>query len=317
MITTVTLNAAIDKTYIVPGFQKSRLFRVEQTVSEAGGKGINVARVITLLGGSAIAIGFIAGMQGRVIADSLTAQGVPHEFTLAEGESRVCLTVLDPESEADQTELLEPGPLVDNGHLDALRAKVDTLAARSSLVVLSGSMPRGCPVDIYAELAAIAMNRGAKVVLDTSGEALAAGVEARPFLIKPNEHEIGTLLGATPRKDAELIDAVRELMGRGIACVVVSLGARGAIAGWFGELYRVTAPKIDAVNPVGCGDSMVAGLVTAIERGCAARSSLRLGAACGAANALQLRAGVVAPGDVHRLLQEVRIEALGGVDTIA
>lgn len=310
MITTVTLNAAIDKTCVIPNFHKSGLFRVEQTVSDAGGKGINVARVISMIGGNVMSTGFVAGIQGNTITKCLSDQNIPNDFVSADGESRMCLTILDPTSDEEQTELLEAGPEISAEQLSSLQLKVAELAKQSSIVVMSGSLPRGCPSDTYAELIRIIQKNGAKAVLDTSGDALVQGVAALPYLIKPNEHEIGKILGSTPRSDAEIASSIMELMNRGIHAVVVSLGERGAIAGWNGTLYRVTAPKIEAVNPVGCGDSMVAGLVFAIEKDDTAASALRLGAACGAANALQLRAGVVDPEHVNVLFEEVIVEKI-------
>jgi len=310
MITTVTLNAAIDKTCVIPNFHKSGLFRVEQTVSDAGGKGINVARVITLLGGQVMSTGFVAGTQGQTILNCLSEQLIPNDFIYADGESRLCLTILDPTCSQDQTEILEQGPLIAAEQLTALYHKVADLAKQSSIVVLSGSLPRGCPSDTYAELIRIIRENGAKAVLDTSGDPLVQGVAAIPYLIKPNEHEIGKILGNEPRTDDEIITAIRTLMDKGIHAVVVSLGARGAIAGWGGSIYSVKAPTIDAVNPVGCGDSMVAGIVTAIERGNDAHTALRLGAACGAANALQMRAGVIDLEHLNNLLNQVSVEIL-------
>lgn len=310
MITTVTLNAAIDKTCIIPDFHKSGLFRVEQMVFDAGGKGINVARVISLIGGKVTSTGFVAGMQGRAIIDCLSSQNIPHDFVTAEGESRLCLTILDPNSQEDQTELLEAGPVISSELFAAIKLKVADLAKHSSIVVLSGSLPRGCPADTYRQLVSIVQENGAKAVLDSSGDALVEGVKAMPYLIKPNEHEIGKLLGHTPTSEAETISAVRELMKRGIHAVVVSLGSKGALAGWDGKLYRVTPPTIEAINPVGSGDAMVAGLVTALERGETALTALQLGAACGTANALQLRAGIVDVDDLNRLLDQVSVELI-------
>ncbi|MCR8642460.1 1-phosphofructokinase family hexose kinase [Paenibacillus sp. N1-5-1-14] len=309
MITTLTLNAAVDKTYVVPGFYKSGLFRVNEMVADPGGKGINVARVVTLLGGKAIATGFIAGSQGAFIQKGLTRQGVSHDFIEAhEGESRLCTTILDPESDEHQTELLEMGPTITEDDIIKLKHKVAELAKQSSIVAMSGSLPVGCPPTIYADLIQIVKEHGAKAILDASGDALAAGVEAKPYLIKPNEHEIARLTGKKHASDDELAHAIQTLMDQGIPCVIVSLGKRGALAGWEGVIYRAQAPVIDAVNPVGSGDSMVAGMITAIECGATAEEALRLGVASGAANALNLRAGFVDSQVVEQLKDEVLIE---------
>ncbi|MGG4395069.1 1-phosphofructokinase [Paenibacillus thiaminolyticus] len=311
MITTVTLNAAIDKTYIVSGFALDKLYRVEQMTATAGGKGINVARVIHALGEEVTASGFAAGFHGQMILHKLNEEGIPADFVHVEGESRVCLNILDP-GRGTQTELLEQGPAVTLINLDAMRDKVGTLAARSTHIVFSGSLPQGCPPALYAELIEIARRAGAIPILDTSGAALEEGVKSAPALIKPNEHEVGKLTGGgADASEDEVMPAIRRLMDAGIEQVVISLGARGALAGVRGALYRVTLPAVEAINPVGSGDSMVAGLVVADKRGLSAEDGLTLGAACGTANALMPSAGHVRLDDVESLRTQIQVERIG------
>lgn len=306
MITTVTLNAAIDKTYSVKSFEMDRVSRVSDMIAVPGGKGINVARVARLLGEPVTAAGFVAGFNGQFIRSGLDTEGIPHDFTEVPGESRLCLTVLDADN-GTQTELLEPGPAIAESSLQSLKEKVKALAGRSTHVCFSGSLPLGCPPTLYAELITLAKDAGAEAVLDASGDALAAGLEAMPLLIKPNEHEIVRLLGRPASSDDELAACIRELMQRGIRHVVVSLGARGALAGSGGRVRRVAIPAIRAVNPVGSGDAMVAGMVTALRRGSGDADAVRFGAACGTANALQMQAGVVTAEDVERIYRSVTV----------
>lgn len=309
MITTVTLNAAIDKTYGVDGFELGKVTRVQKMDACAGGKGINVAKVIATLGETVTATGFVAGYNGRYITDQVALEGMGNDFVEAEGESRLCLNIID-SAKGTQTELLEAGPIIDEAALEAIRGKIRALAAKSRFIVMSGSLPKGCPAGTYAELIAIAKESGADVALDTSGNALLEGIKAKPFLIKPNEDEIEKLLGKPAGTESELVACIREVLAQGIRCVIVSLGAKGSIFGYDGRVYRVQAPVIDCVNAVGSGDSFVAGAVVGFARGENAVEAIRLGTACGTANALNFKAGQVIPADVERLLGEVRIEEI-------
>ncbi|WP_144937654.1 1-phosphofructokinase [Paenibacillus sp. 32O-W] len=309
MITTVTLNAAIDKTYYVDRFELGKVTRVPKMHALPGGKGINVARVIHLLGESSLATGFIAGSNGRFIEKKLTEQGISHDFVTIEGESRICLNIID-RSSGESTEILEQGPTAAQMDQTAMEAKVKELAERSGILCFSGSLLAGVPTDFYARLIATAKSAGAKVFLDTSGDALLAGIEAVPYFIKPNEDEVAKIIGHPLEKESDLYDSVQGLMERGIACVVVSLGENGSLAGVEGQLYRVKAPRIEAVNTVGCGDSFVAGMAVGVARGLPVEECLRLATASGSANALTEEAGNVRLDDVQRLIAEVSIELL-------
>lgn len=306
MITTVTLNAAIDKTYTVSRFPLGEATRTGKPYVLPGGKGINAARVIGQLGGEALATGFTAGMNGRSIERMLERQGIAHDFAFVEqgGESRLCLTVLD-QTTGQTTELIEPGPVIGESDLTALRQKIHQCAARSQIVVFSGSVPEGVPVSIYRELIKIVKRAGCLTILDASGEALIHGLDGIPDLIKPNEHEIAALLGKPLTDVRELGPVMDRLNARGIAYVVVSLGAEGCIAGHEGKLFRVAAPSLQAVNTVGCGDSFVAGLAVSLARGDSVEETLKRAVAAGAADALTPEAGVVDSGTVNRMMKEL------------
>lgn len=308
MITTFTLNAAIDKTYYVEGMPYGKVTRVPRVLSTPGGKGINVARVLHQLGADVRASGFVGGKNGEYIAEELTVQGIANDFVYVEGESRLCLNIID--KQGVPTELLEPGPKVSEDGLNQMERRIAELAADSSLVVLSGSLPAGVPDDYYRRLIEIAKGAGAKVLLDTSKSPLLHGIEGRPYFIKPNEDEVKALLDAEQGSAEELSRQVRRLNAMGIACVVVTLGAEGSIAGVEGELYRIRAPKLEAVNTVGCGDAFVAGMAYGLERGLAAQDSLRLATATGSANALTAEAGNIRLEDVEALKAQIVIESI-------
>lgn len=309
MITTVTLNAAIDKTYYTGRFELGTVTRVGEMISMPGGKGINVARVVRLLGGSVIASGFVGGFNGEYMVSELGKQGINADFVRVEGESRLCLNIIDTYNRVS-TELLEQGPAISPEQALEMKDKIADLAAKSSIVVLSGSLPKGVSVSFYAELTAELNRLGVKVFVDTSGDALLEAVKAKPFFIKPNEHEVEKLLGKRIEHESELHACIRELLASGISCVAVSLGEAGSIAGYGGELFRIRAPRIEAVNTVGCGDSFVAGMALALSNNEPIEECLRLATASGTANALMPGAGVVDPDTVHSLLEHVQISKI-------
>lgn len=311
-IVTVTLNAAIDKTYFVPALTPGKANRVARMIAQPGGKGINVARVAHLLGEDVTATGIVGGSAGDFIEKELTKQGIRHSFVRAEGESRVCLNVVTDAGES--LELLEPGLATEPAHYDRLASMLERLAETSSVIVLSGSLPAGAPADAYRDLIARLKPSGVPVLLDTSGPALARGVSASPFMIKPNEEELAQLTGlfaaADPKSD--LAGAVAALLGQGVRCVAVSLGERGALVGTADGLYRVEAVPVQAVNPVGCGDAFLAGAAVGLHRGLPTLELLRLAAACGASNALQPSAGTVDPAQVRAFAESARVYRITG-----
>jgi tagatose 6-phosphate kinase len=311
MITTVTLNAAVDKIYTVPGFHMNEVHRITGHLTLPGGKGVNAARVLHQLRSAVTACGFAAGYTGEQLLAGLAAEGVAADFVkVAHGETRLAITVLDPGS-STQTELIESGPTITGEALLALRSKLEELARRSRWVLLSGSLPLGCPPDLYAELAEIAHHGGAKVMLDASGEALRLGLQGRPELVKPNEHEAAELAGmVSSGSEGDALHALEALLALGARAAMVTLGPRGAVAAADGQRYRVTLPTVAAVSPLGSGDATAAGLLAAAVSGGDWPAMLTLGAACGTAAALQRSAGVVDPADVAKIASAVNVARL-------
>ncbi|HEY0826901.1 MAG TPA: 1-phosphofructokinase [Bacilli bacterium] len=305
MITTVTLNAAIDKTYFLPRFIMGEVNRVKQTHVYPGGKGINVARVIHLLGYDSLATGFIGGGSGDYIERELSNQGISHQFIRIQGESRTCLNIIDAFT-GNTTEILEPGPEISAEQVDLMMDNIRRLARKSAIIAFSGSIPAGAPASIYAQMITAAKQEGTRVLLDASGEALRLGIEAEPYFIKPNREEMQQLL-KKPIVEEDLYEGLLELNRKGIACAAVSLGEYGAAAAYNGEIYRIKTPQIEAVNTVGCGDSFVAGMAIALSKGDPIMECLRYAAAVGSANALTAEAGNVRKADVARMMKNVKI----------
>src|SRR5665213_123383 len=194
VIVTVTLNAAIDRTLTVPNFQRGQRHRASAGVTLAGGKGINVARALKMLGVPVVATGLVGGTTGTRIVEELTNEAILNDFVHIEGESRTSTAVVDPTG-GTYTEINEWGPAVRPEELEMLLEKLRYLTQGAELVVFAGSLPRDVADDFYAEAARDLSRRHVPVVLDSDGEPMRAGVEAEPFLVSPNQAEAEALVG--------------------------------------------------------------------------------------------------------------------------
>ena len=292
MILTVTMNPSIDTRYTLGHLVVDDVNRVVPAKT-AGGKGLNVSRVLVQLGDDVVATGLLGGHSGAYLGDLMDADGITHRFTPIAGESRTCIALLH---DGNQTELLESGPVVSAEELEAFVGNFTDLVSGASCVTLSGSLPKGVPADTYARLVAIAAGAGVPVLLDTSGAALDAALEAeiKPTLVKPNLTEINDLLGTSFGPD-DLLDLQATLAGdarfAGIDWVVVSMGAAGSVAFHAGRVLRAKAPRIECVNATGSGDSTIAGFAHAIAAGADDEEVLRCGNTCGTLNAMDPQTG--------------------------
>lgn len=292
MILTVTMNPSIDTRYVLDKLKIDDVNRVTPDKT-AGGKGLNVSRVLMQLGDDVVATGLLGGHMGAYMAELMDADGVKNDFSPIAGETRVCLNILH---EGNQTELLESGPEVSADEYAAFLDKFQGLAAQADVVTLSGSLPRGVDANCYAELVRIAAKVGAKVLLDTSGAALDVALESevKPMLVKPNLAEINALLGTnyTPDQLAELQGALAN-DGRfgGIPWVVISMGSAGSVAFTDNKAYRVQTLPIAAVNATGCGDSTIAGFAHSIAKGDDPLTTLKVANTCGKLNAMDPKTG--------------------------
>ncbi len=308
MILVINLNASVDKRYQLEELTKGEVMRAASVDNTPGGKGLHVANVTTILGEDTLATGWLGGKSGEFIAERLTDYGINGDFVSVAGETRSCLAILT--ADGAQTEILEPGPLVSAAELQAFQQKYTELLERADVVVASGSVPQGVPTDFYGMLIREAKASGKRFLLDTSGDLLRDGIAAQPYFIKPNKDEIQALRGRSVNTEEEVIREVETFLADGIGLAVVSLGAQGSIAGAGGHIYRVTVPVIDCRNPVGSGDAYVAGVAVGLARNLSIEEVLRLGAACGTANAMEEESGFVRRGVVEELLPQIHIEML-------
>ena len=291
---------------LVPG-GVNRAYEVRVTAS---GKVSNVARVATTLGGDALALTFLGGDPGRFVARALSDDGVRCEpVWVEEASTRTCVTLV-PDG-GPVTELVEEAPHVPERAARDLEEAVAAHLHNSSALCLIGTMPPGVPEDIYARLVREARANGVPALLDAQKGLITAALPERPFLAKPNLEEAAAALELSRTGDAEedARRAVRALLEAGAEWALVSMGEEGAVLGGSsGGLWRLRPPRVEAVNPIGSGDSLAAGLLLSLACGSFVPEAAAYGTACAAANALTLTAGVVRPADVRALLPRVCVE---------
>jgi 1-phosphofructokinase family hexose kinase len=312
VILTVTLNAAIDRTVAVPNFRLGRRHRAVESRTVAGGKGINVARALSLLGRPVIAAGFVGGPTGTRVLEELREESVLTDFTRIAAETRINLAVIDPTS-GDQTEINERGPAVSPEETKKLFERIGYLAGGAKICVLAGSLPPGAGGDLYARLIDDLGRRGVAVVLDAEGEAMLAGVRAGASMVTPNEREAEELVGQEFADRGDLAQGLRELVRLGAveAAITRPDGCVAAVGeGAERRQLEVHTEPLEAVSTVGSGDAFLAGYVAARYESRSPEDCLAYGVACGAESTQHFGAGTVDRNQVERLLGEVAVHDL-------
>ena len=312
MILTVTLNAAIDRTVAVPNFRLGHRHRAVESRTVAGGKGINVARALKLLGRPVIATGFAGGPTGNRVLEQLRGEAVLTDFTRIAAETRINLAVIDPTS-GEQTEINERGPAVSQEEVEAFVQRLRYLAGGADLCVLAGTLPPGAGDDLYARLVKDLSDRGVPVVLDAEGEAMLAGLRAGAAIVTPNEREAEELVGQEFADRDDLAHGLSELVRLGAAEAAITR-PDGCVAvigeGAERRLLEVRTDPLDPVSTVGSGDAFLAGYVAARYDGKPTDECLAYGVACGAESTQHFGAGTVDRNQVERLLGEVHVQDL-------
>lgn len=282
MIKTVTLNPAVDKTVEISDFRVGAVNRVSSVRIDAGGKGINVSKIIKTLNGKSIALGILAGNNGKYIKGYMDSLDIENDFVFAEGETRTNLKVVDNKLHTN-TDINEPGIYVKGEEINSLENKIFNGMDKNTILVLSGSIPPGVPVDIYRRWIERAREAGARTMLDADGELLREGIKARPYLIKPNIHELEGLLKRSLNSVEAIADAAESILDKGIEMVVVSMGADGAVFVNNDGAVHAEGIKVHAVSTVGAGDSMVAALAFALDNNYSFKEAVALSAGAGTA----------------------------------
>lgn len=283
MIVTVTLNPAVDKTCVIDRLITGDVNRIREAESVAGGKGVNVAKVLRQFHLQVACLGFLGGYSGRMIEDTMTKLGAECHFTRTKGDTRTNTNLLG--TDGYVTELLEPGPEISEKELANFRKEFTYACEQCELMVFSGSIPKGVPKDIYAQLIAECRQFGIKTLLDTSGEPLKEAVLAKPTIIKPNKKELEYLVGRKLADRESIIKEAKALVTEGIEKVVVSLGEEGLLYVDADTVIFEPAKKVKTVNTVGCGDSVVASFCMSEVAGEDAELAMQKAVALSAANA--------------------------------
>lgn len=297
MVYTVTFNPALDYVVRMADFRAGGINRTEREDVQFGGKGINVSTVLSHLGVESIALGFLAGFTGQALEKGLRKNGIRTDFIwLPEGLTRINVKI----KSGEETEINGQGPAIPAEALEELFGKLDRLR-NGDVLDLSGSIPASLPDDVYQRILQRLEGRGILTVVDATRELLCAVLPYRPFLIKPNNHELGEIFGQTPVTDQEITACARKLQERGARNVLVSMAGDGSLLlDETGNCHRLGVPKGKVRNSVGAGDSMVAGFLAGWLRTGDYEAAHRLGAAAGSATAFS--DGLAEERDIMALL---------------
>lgn len=286
MIYTVTFNPAID--YVIRVGDPLQIGGLNRTTAEDfqfGGKGINVSSVLKTLGQASVALGFVAGFTGQALEQGLQQQGLQTELIqVQQGMTRINVKIKGPQ----ETEINGMGPVITDADMAKLYEKLDKLQA-GDILILSGSIPGCLAQNTYEKILEHLQNKKLQIVVDATQDLLLNVLKYKPFLIKPNNHELGEIFGKTPVTDEEILDCAQKLQIRGARNVLVSMAGDGALLlDETGGSYRIGCPKGTVVNSVGAGDSMVAGFLAGFLQTGDYGYALKLGTAAGSATAFSL-----------------------------
>jgi 1-phosphofructokinase family hexose kinase len=309
----VSLNPAIDKRFRLERLQHGRVNRVLEVTPAAGGKAAHVAMVLRTLGADPLWLGFAGGPTGTALVEGLRAMSIRAEAVPTANATRTNLEIL--ENDGTVTEMLEPGQRVTREELERFRDAFE-LALRGSAgkmtAIISGSLPAGVPEDYYATLVELAHQCACRVFVDTSGEPLRLALKAHPYFAKPNREEAERLSGCAIDGPGSAMSVLQRIIHEGARGGAISLGSAGLV--WRSAKASVTffakAPEMMARSAVGSGDSTLAGFAFAEDQGMEAEETLRLAAACGAANCIAEGPGRARAADIERLKKEIHIEIL-------
>lgn len=313
MIVTVTLNPSVDISYHVDNLKIDDVNRVENAGKTAGGKGLNVTRVVNALGSQVLATGILGGTLGHFITEQLDEQKISQNFYEINKESRNCIAILH---DGKQTEILESGPTLTQEEADGfLKHFKDLLENKSiSVLTISGSLPKGLSADIYKKIISLANEKNIPVILDTSGSTLAAILDdhsLRIAAIKPNFDELRALedieISDDPEEWKKILVAPRF---QNVEWIIISMGADGAFAKHQDIFYKVDIPKIKVVNPVGSGDSTVAGIAYSLENNDSDEKLLKTAMTTGMLNTMESQTGFINSDNFDEYFDKVVVTEL-------
>lgn len=282
MIYTVTFNPSLDYIVNVPGFTCGRVNRTREEKIFPGGKGINVSMVLKNLGYENTALGFYAGFTGNELQRLVEEKGICADFIpVAEGMSRINVKIRGDE----ESEINGQGPAILDDDIEKLYEKLERLRD-GDILVMAGSIPDVMPQTIYMDIMKYLADRNLKIVVDATKDLLVNVLQYHPFLIKPNNHELGEIFGVTFKERSEVIPYAKKLQKMGAKNVLISMAGDGAVlVAEDGNVYESEAPKGKVVNSVGAGDSMVAGFLAGYLQSGSYQDAFHMGICTGSASA--------------------------------
>jgi 1-phosphofructokinase family hexose kinase len=306
MIVTLTPNPALDRTLTVPEIVFNMMVRATDTRLDLDGKGVNVSKALQALGTTTRLMGYIGGATGEMLERGLKAMGLETDFTIVSGETRTNTIVIDATSN-QYVKANEPGPTIGAGDVAAICAQLQSRVRPGDTWIFSGSLPPGAPADFYAQLIGLAQAGGARALLDASGEPLRLGCAAGPYLVKPNADEAQEITGYQIATDDDARAAAHAFLDRGCQLVALSLGADGLLLASRTAAVRARPPVLQARNPVGAGDALLAGIAWAMERGLPLEEQARWGVASGTAAAIRDGTGSASRQEIEAIYAQVQI----------
>ncbi len=309
MILAVCLNPALQRTLVFQDLEFNRVNRTNSVIVSTGGKGVNVARVASTLGADVLLLTLLGGGRGNEVREHLKREGIPFQAVPVRGNTRICSTLLDP-VHGTQTELVEESEPVTKEEVRNAERAFERLIPRCSLLVLSGTAPAGFPDTVYGKWIAMAARAHVRSILDAPARLSSRALDSKPWLFKPNWREMEALQGHTIRSEPEARKAMETLRSKGARNVLVTRDGPVALASTEEGIFRLRCADLKAVNSIGSGDSIAAGIAAALMRKKSLPDALRFGMACGSANVLTPLAGTVRKRDVRTLLKLVQMEPL-------
>lgn len=306
-IFTLTLNPGLDRTLTVPSIHENTVLRATHTQLDWGGKGFNVTRALQALGVNSVALGCIGGTTGQMLADGLHNLGIATDFITVAGATRTNTVIREADSDR-YIKVNEAGPALDRATVHVLRNRIQERLTPDSYWALCGSLPPGAAPELYAHLIESVQSGGGRACLDTSGEPMRLGCQARPFLIKPNAEEASELTGITVNSVASARRAAEQLLGWGAQTVALSLGRDGLLLADQDGMVHARPPTVAVHTVVGVGDALLAGLILALQQGEPLAVAARWGVATGTAAAMQSGVGMGDRNQVESLLDRVDVQ---------
>ena len=303
----LALNPTIDSSCQADEVKPIKKIRTSEERYDPGGGGVNVARVIRELGGEAVVVYLAGGITGGVLTDMLERIGLEHRLIPIAGNTRVSHVVFERAS-GQEYRFTPEGPEVSKAEWQACLEQLEKM--EGEYLVASGSLPRGVPIDFYARVARIGAGKGARVVVDCSGDALCEAVAEGVYLIKPNLRELEALAGRELPSEADQEAAARRLIEGGkVEVVAVSLGADGALLVTADDCFRLRSPEVEPKSAVGAGDSFVGAMIVGIAEGRSLRDAFTLAVATGTATVLTMGTELCRREDVERIYRELKAQA--------